>query len=377
MSVDLASVAAHFQIPGSLVWGEPYGTGHINDTYAVTFESHGTRVRYILQRVNRRVFKNIPALMDNIARVTAHMRKKILEVGGDPQRETLTLIPTVEGATWWVDGQGAPWRAYVFIESARTYDVLENDVQAYEAGRAFGRFQALLADLPPPPLHETIPDFHHTVRRFEALERAVAQDRCQRAATCREEIAIAMGYRVRAGRVVDDLASGRLPLRVTHNDTKINNVMLDDQTGKAVCVIDLDTVMPGSVIYDFGDQVRTTVGHFAENEKDLSRVWVDLRRFAALVEGYWETAREFLTEREIELLVFGGFLMTLEVGIRFLTDYLDGDGYFKVHYPGENLDRARTQLALVQDIERQWNPMTDLVLSCRRRGQCQLTGKAG
>lgn len=357
----LRPIAAQFRIPGALKTGAPYGTGHINDTYLAAFDDGGPGDRYILQRINHEIFRDVPRLMDNICRVTAHLGAQIEAGGGDPERETLTVIPTRDDAPYVLTDGGDYWRAYRFIERARTYEIMEDPAQACEGGRAFGRFQQLLADLPPPPLHETIPDFHHTPKRLEALERAVAEDVCNRCSACRAEIDFTFARRPLAESVVTALADGTVPQRVTHNDTKLNNVMFDEASGKAVCVIDLDTVMPGSVLYDFGDMVRTFTPTAAEDEPDLDKLDMDLNVFRELARGYIEAAGPFLQPAETDRLVLAGKLLTFTIGIRFLTDYLAGDVYFKTTRPGHNLDRLRTQLKLVGLIEEREERMESIV----------------
>ncbi len=360
--VDPGRIVGEFEIAGRFVEARPYGSGHINDTFEVrTRQASGSR-RYILQRINHSIFRDIPALMDNIVRVTEHIRAKCAAM--DPTRQsrcTLNVIPARDGAFFFKTGSGDYWRAYDFIEGARTYDVIEDDRQAEEAGYAFAVFQKALADLPEPPLVETIRHFHDTPVRFNALENAVMENAAGRVAGCMPEINFAMGMREETSVVMDGLAAGLLPWRVTHNDTKINNVMLDERTGEGVCVIDLDTVMPGSVLYDFGDQVRTSTGHFDESERDLSRVFMDLARFERLVRGYLRGASSFLVEREKDLLAFSGILITFEIGIRFLADYLQGDVYFKTSAPDQNLVRARTQFAFVRDMRAKSAQMQEIV----------------
>lgn len=354
---DCAGAAArHFAIDGEFFGAVPHGSGHINDTYRVTFDEKGTTRAHILQRINHHVFTRPDALMENIQRVTAHLAEQMAD---DPDRErrVLRLIPTREGRAWYVDDEGNHWRAFHFIPEARTYDCVQNPRQAYQAGKAFGEFQGLLTGLPAPRLNDTIPDFHHTPKRFKALEDAVAADAVGRAALAKREIEFALAHE----RMVDVLLDAKLPERVTHNDTKFNNVMLDDATGEAICVIDLDTVMPGLAPYDFGDMVRTTTSPADEDEQDLSKVTMQFELFEALVRGYLSTAGDFLTKAERELLAFSGKLITFEIGIRFLTDYLAGDTYFKVHREGHNLDRCRTQFKLVESIERQEEKMARLV----------------
>lgn len=351
-------VARRFVIDGEFARAAPYGSGHINDTYCVIFHQRGLPARYILQRINHSVFKDPAALMENIERVTTYLAA---QVAGEPDcgRRVLTLIPAHDGRAWHIDQEGRYWRTYRFIEGARTYDAVETAEQAFQAARAFGRFQNLLVGLPAPRLHDTIPDFHHTPKRFEALQKAIDADAVGRAVLAKPEIEFALAHRSITGILLD----ANLSERVTHNDTKFNNVMLDDTTGEGICVIDLDTVMPGLALYDFGDMVRTTTSPAVEDEQDLSRVTMQFPMFEALVRGYLSSAGEFLTKEEKELLVFSGKLITFEIGIRFLTDYLAGDTYFKVHRPGHNLDRCRTQFKLVESIEAQQAQMERLVRS--------------
>lgn len=349
---DVAEIARHFDVAGRYVDGARYGSGHINDTFACRWQTPEGVTRYILQRVNRNIFANIPALMDNIARVTAHLRRKLTAVpGANPDRECLTLIPTREGAPYYRDDEGDYWRSYVFIEESDAFDVCTLPGQAYEAARAFGRFQRLLADLPGGPLTETIPFFHHTPRRFAAFEDAVREDRSERAGTVQAEIEYVRRREHFAAAITDCLEHGYMVSRVTHNDTKLNNVLMERQTHRAVCVIDLDTVMNGSVLYDFGDMVRSCVRTSVDDEADLSRVNVDCRVFEALAVGYLTEARGFLTPMEVELLASSGRLIALTLGVRFLTDYLNGDVYFKTRYPGQNLVRARVHFKLVSEME--------------------------
>jgi hypothetical protein len=349
---DIADIVGRFDVPGRYLDGARYGNGHINDTFACRWQTEGGIVRYILQRVNRRVFAKPQELMDNIERVTQHLRWKLGAISGaDPDRDCLTLIPTRAGENCYRDEEGDYWRAYKFIEDTDAFDVCTSPMQAYEAARAFGRFQYLLADLPAGPLHETIPFFHHTPRRFQAFEEALKENRSGRAGTVEEEVEYVRRRRDLAAAVTGCLDEGVMVERVTHNDTKLNNVLMDRRTGQAVCVIDLDTVMSGSVLYDFGDMVRSCVRTSTEDEPDLRRVNVDCRVFEALVAGYLEEARGFLTPLEVELLAASGRLITLTIGIRFLTDYLNGDVYFKTRHPQQNLDRARVHFKLVSEME--------------------------
>jgi thiamine kinase-like enzyme len=354
----MGAVARHFQISGEFIGATSYGSGHINDSYCAVFHEAGVPVRYLLQRINHGIFKNPAALMENIQRVTKHLAAQMADEP-DRERRVLTLIPARDGRAWHVDGEGNHWRAYRFIENARTYDAVESTGQAFQAAKAFGHFQKLLASLPAPRLHDTIPDFHNTPKRFAALVEAIDADAAGRAILAKPEIDFVLKHQSIAG----VLLNANLPERVTHNDTKFNNVMLDDATGEGICVIDLDTVMPGLALYDFGDMVRTTTSPAMEDEQDLSKVTMQFPMFEALVRGYLTSAGDFLTKAERQHLVFSGKLITFEIGIRFLTDYLAGDTYFKVHRDSQNLDRCRTQFKLVESIEQQEERMDRLVQS--------------
>jgi hypothetical protein len=353
---DIRLIAGQFQIYGEFLKAEPYGSGHINDTYCAAFDQAGTSVRYILQRINQNVFKKPAALMENVHRVTDHVAAKFTGLR-DSSRRTLTLIPARDGRPFYLDGDGNHWRAYLFIEKAKTYDTVQNAKQAFECAKAFGNFQNVLANLPTPRLHDTIPDFHHTPKRFASLETAISADAMNRAGIARAEIEFALKHKAITGVLLE----AQLPERVTHNDTKFNNVMLDDETGEGICVIDLDTVMPGLALYDFGDMVRTTTSPAKEDELDLSKVTMQFPMFEALARGYLESASGFLTKAERQLMAFSGKLITFEIGIRFLADFLMGDVYFKVHRQTHNLDRCRTQFKLVESIEQQEAQMSQLV----------------
>ena len=362
MKPDFENVVRHFQFKGDFREADPYGFGHINDTYAAWFrKADGVAHRYLLQRINHDVFKQPEELMQNIEGVTVHLSKKVVASGGNPERETLNLIPTVDGGSFYRSPGGNYWRAYIFIEEAKTYEVVESLDHVYNAANAFGRFQRLLADFPADHLFETIPGFHHTRKRFDAFVRAVERDVKNRAHTVRPEIEFVEMRAEDASVLVDLLAEGNLPQRVTHNDTKFNNVMIDDDTGEGICVIDLDTVMPGLALYDFGDSVRTGAALAAEDERDLSKVGIALDAFDRLAHGYLDAARTFLTPLEFDCLAFSAKLMTFECGMRFLADHLNGDIYFKVHRKNHNLDRCRTQFKMVRDMEEQSDLMTNIV----------------
>ena len=362
MKYDLKKVFDNFQIEGQFLQAAPYGSGHINDTFSVECRLDAQDERYILQRINHNIFRNPPQLMENIARVTRHIHGKLQQQGSkDISRRVLTIIPAEDGKDYYRDNAGNYWRVYVFVEGAKTYDVMENLDQAYEAAKAFGVFQKMLVDFPAPPLFETIPDFHNGPKRFEAFQQALQADVCNRAKEAEDEIEFLQTN----GWIFDVfpklIEQGQLPIRITHNDTKINNVMIDDQTNEGVCVIDLDTVMPGLALYDFGDIMRTTLSSAAEDEQDLSKVSMEMLRFEAILKGYLSAAGTFLSKTEKEHLIFSGKMITLVIGTRFLTDFLAGDVYFKVHRDGHNLDRCRTQFKLVQSIAEQQNNMQKLI----------------
>lgn len=349
----LLGVSRHFQIHAELVHAEPCKVGHINETYTATYDQGGVRVRYIHQRINHEVFKSPVEVMSNLDRVTNHLRAK-LSARGDPEitRRAITIIPARDGRSFYRSPDGEYWRSFVFIERARTFEAVETAGQAYQAGLAFGEFQELLVDLPGDRLHETIPHFHNTRSRFGAFENALARDHLNRAASAKAEIEWARRHEALCDVILNAMACGRIPERTTHNDTKFNNVMLDAQTGKAMCVVDLDTVMPGCALYDFGDMVRTTTSPTIEDEPDLSKVEMRMPMFRELCRGYLEAAGGFLNKDERALIAFSGKLITFTIGLRFLTDYLNGDTYFRVHRPAHNLDRCRTQFRLVESIEK-------------------------
>ena len=353
----IAAIAANFPLHGRLLSALPYGNGHINDTLVVSLDQAGSQVRYIFQRINHHIFKNVPQLMENISRVTSHL-------AGDNQI-ALTLVPTNEGKPFYKTLEGDYWRIYLFIEHAQTFDAVESPQQAFEAARAFGHFQQSLANLPGSRLHETIPDFHNTPKRLEALRKAADADVAGRKKEVLGELDFAYQRESECGRLLELVKAGQIPERITHNDTKLNNVMIHNITGKGICVIDLDTVMPGLSLYDFGDLVRFATNTAAEDETDLSKIDVSLPVFEAIVKGYVAGIGDILTEAEWENLVFAGKLMTYEVGIRFLTDYLQGDVYFKTKRPGHNLDRARNQLCFVERIETAVDALSAIVAQSR------------
>jgi len=365
---DLRQIFSQFSIPGDFAGAHLLKVGHINDTYLVDSDRKGNRDQFIFQRINHFVFRDPERLMANFEKITRHIRSKLEKIPGrNPDRETLNLISARSGGCFHVSPGGEYWRAYRFVGGAHIINVATRPEEAFEAGRAFGCFQTLLSDLDASSLHETIPFFHHTPRRFARFKEVLEDDSQGRAGEARDAVTFVLERERMAPIITDALASGRLPLRITHNDTKINNVLFDDRTGKAICIIDLDTTMPGSSLYDFGDMVRTTTSFAAEDEKDPGKVKLELEMFRALAAGYLEEARGFLTPQELDLLVFSGRLITLTIGLRFLTDFLEGDVYFRVHRPGHNLDRARAQFALVQSMERLETAMEDCIRPLRAK----------
>ncbi len=351
-----------FALQGKLVEQKPYGNGHINDTFLLAYEMQdGNQKRYILQRMNHTIFKQPEKLMENVVRVTEYLRKVIAEQGGDPDRETLNVVRTANGDAFYKDSKGNYWRVFLFIEHTVCLEKVESAKDFYDSAVAFGNFQKMLSDYPADQLHETIPNFHNTASRFRDFQKAVQSDRLGRAAIAKEEIAFALAREQDTSVLTNLLREGKLPLRVTHNDTKLNNILFDDATKKALCIIDLDTVMPGLALYDFGDSIRFGASTGAEDEKDLNKVEVDLDLFEAFTKGFLEGCGGSLTQKEIEMLPMGAKLMTYECGIRFLADFLDGDSYFKIHREGHNLDRARTQFKLVADMEKKWDALTAIV----------------
>lgn len=352
----MEAILSRFSLQGRPLTCERYGQGHINLTYLVTTDSGR---RYILQRLSRAAFHDIPALMRNVAAVTGFLAAR----STDP-RQTLHLIPTRDGETWVRDEAGEAWRVYDYVEDSICLQVPESPEDLYESAIAFGSFQRMLADFPAETLHETIPNFHNTPDRYRIFRETLAADPMGRAAGIQREIDFVLAREEEAGALQRMRESGELPLRVTHNDTKLNNVMLDSRTRKALCVIDLDTVMPGLVAFDFGDSIRFGASTGPEDERDLDRIWLDLSLYRRFTEGFIP-ACGILTLREIETLPLGAKVMTLECGLRFLTDYLDGDHYFGISRRSHNLDRARTQFKLVADTERRWSEICGIIKDCR------------
>lgn len=359
----LSEAVQQFDFQGRVISCDSYGSGHINDTYRVVAMRGGEKVNFILQRMNHEIFTEPEKLMENVIGVTSFLRKKIVEQGGDPDRETLNLVPTHDGKLFYKDSIGSYWRVYRYITGAVTYDLVEKPDDFYQSAVAFGHFQSLLSQYPAHTLHETIKDFHNTRARFETFKKAVEEDVCHRAAGVQKEIQFILDREETACCLPELQRTGRLPLRVTHNDTKLNNIMIDEETGKAICVIDLDTVMPGLAVNDFGDSIRFGASTASEDETDLDKVSCSMSLYRLYVKGFMEGCGKSLTEEEIKMLPMGAKTMTFECGMRFLTDYLQGDTYFKIHRENHNLDRCRTQLKLVADMEEKWDEMNEIVSS--------------
>jgi hypothetical protein len=360
MMYDLKEIFGHFNHEGTYLAGEPYGSGHIHDTFIVqTKESD--KDNYILQRLNNKIFKNIPQLQDNIERVTVHLNRKLQKIpGSNTKRECLTLIPAKDGKSWIIDKDGNYWRIYIFISNHRSYNIVDTPDKAFEGGKAIGRFQAMLADMPGEPLAETIPKFHDIENRLGILNQKIKENPAGRVSELSEEINEYLSRSDEMKTILKLGRAGKIPLRITHNDTKFNNILLDEND-KALCVIDLDTVMPGYVHYDFGDAIRTVTNTAAEDEKDLSKIEMNISLFEAYARGYLSETGKTLNEVEKEYLAFAPKLITYTIGVRFLTDYIDGDNYFKIHHKLHNLQRTRAQLKLVMSMEKQYEEMQKII----------------
>ena len=357
----ISQILAAYVLPGTVADVARHGKGHINDTFCVVCKTpEGGTARFILQRLSQAAFPHPEEVMENFVGITSYLRREILAEGGDPLRETLSLVKTGDGADFVTDAEGRAWRLMPFIENAECYQSATPELFA-ASGRAFGRFQYMLRDYPARTLHETIPHFHDTESRFEQFLAALEADKMNRAKGVSPEIQFILRRKADCGVALRALREGKLPLRVTHNDTKLNNILIDRDTHEGICIIDLDTTMPGLAINDFGDSIRFGANHCMEDEQDLTKVNFDISLYEVFTRGFLEGARGSLTSAELEYLPWGARLMTLECGIRFLTDYLDGDHYFHVSHPRQNLDRARTQLKLVKDMEEQFDAMGAVV----------------
>ena len=356
--VKVENIVAAFEVEGNVAEYAPFGNGHINETKLVTMDNG---VQYVLQRINKNVFKRPDLLMENYVGVTKFIRKKIEEMGGDPLREVLNAIPAKDGKPFTIDEEGQYWRLLVYVTESMSYDKVERPEQFYDSAVSFGDFQYMLRDYPAETLHETIVNFHNTPDRFRQLTEAIANDAKGRLAEVAAEVEFAKAREEFAGTLERARAEGKLPLRVTHNDTKLNNILFDSNTGKALCVVDLDTIMPGYSVNDFGDSIRFGATTALEDETDLSKVNFDISLYELYVKGFIEGAKGGLTEGELEMLPIGAIMMTFECGMRFLADYLNGDTYFRIHRPSHNLDRCRNQFKLVADMEAQLDQMKAIV----------------
>lgn len=355
------SALMHFNFSGEVSSLQSYGNGHINDTYLVEILDGSTTVKRILQRINHEIFKNPKELMENILMVTSHLSTKIAENGGDPERETLNVVCAKDGKPYYEDEDGNFFRMYHFIKDTISYDAVRDPQDFYESAVAFGHFQRMLSDFPAEKLFDVIPGFHDTEARFKRFCQVVAEDKMGRAASVQEEIKFVMDREALTKELGTLQKNGELPLRVTHNDTKLNNILLDKDTGKAICVIDLDTVMPGLAVNDFGDSIRFGASTALEDETDLSKVECSMDLYEIYTKGFTEGCAGKLTLPELKALPLGAKVMTFECGMRFLTDYLEGDVYFKIHRENHNLDRCRTQFKLVADMEKKWDEMNRII----------------
>ncbi|MBR3817259.1 MAG: aminoglycoside phosphotransferase family protein [Clostridia bacterium] len=361
---EIASAFASFSVRGSITEAEQITAGLINATYLVKTDADE---KYILQKINTFVFKDVEGLMNNIVGVTKHLNEKIKLAGGDEKREALSFIQSDSGKYYHIDSQGSAWRMYVYVDDAITYNKAESREVLMSAGVSFGRFMKLLADYPADTLSETIANFHNTPSRYKDFMDAVEKDTAGRRHQVEKEIAFITERQADTHRFTDLLAEGKLPLRVTHNDTKLNNVLFDKATNKSICVIDLDTIMPGLSLYDFGDSIRSGVNSAKEDETDLDKIYIDLELFEGYTDGYLSETAESLTDAEIENLAFSAKLMTFECGMRFLTDYLNGDVYFRTAYEGHNLVRARNQFRLIETMEQNMDKMQEIVMKYKEK----------
>ncbi|MGL4990291.1 MAG: phosphotransferase enzyme family protein [Sarcina sp.] len=361
-TTTLKNVLANFNFEGICSSEECHDIGNINDTIMVTYDCDGTEKKYVVQRINHDVFTNPVRLMDNMVAVTKHLAQKIELNGGDVERECLNLIKTKSGDYFHKTKDGNYYRAFMYIDGARTYMKVENEKHMYETGKALGRFQKYLSDFAADNLFEVIKDFHNTPKRYEDFKVALEKNLSGRAHIAKEEIDFINSRVSDLNKLVDLSNEGKIPLRVTHNDTKFNNIMIDNETGKAVCVIDLDTVMPGLSLYDFGDAIRSGCSSATEDEIDLSKVNFDMNLYKNFVKGLLEETKDTLVEEEVKNIAFSAKLITMELAMRFLTDYLNGDTYFKVNHESHNLERTRNQLKLAKDMENNMDKMDNLVI---------------
>lgn len=351
-------ITEQFQIPEEVIEVKPFGDGLINSSYVVNTDS---KKRYVLQRINTELFKDVDGLMNNIVLVTEFLKGKIRARGGDENRETLSVVRTKDNQAYYLDENNQAWRIYPFIEETVSFSTTETEEQFYKTGLAFGKFQETLDDFDASQLVEVIEKFHDTRHRYQQFLDAIENDPVDRVKNVVEEIEFVKSRKADAYRLYDMLDAGELPLRVTHNDTKLNNILMDEETLEGICIVDLDTIMPGLLLFDFGDSIRSGANHVSEDEKDLSKVQFDLDLFKAYTRGFLEGSKSILTQAELENLAWGARVITLEQGIRFLTDYINGDTYYPVTHETHNLERAKVQMKLVQEMEEQWDEMVSAV----------------
>lgn len=368
---EITDILFNFSIAGKFISYAPLDDGHINDTFKVTYNVGGKELHHLLQRINTDVFKQPDVLMANVGYVTSFLRDKIIASGGNPERETLYCKPCKDGKKYYIDAKGKVWRLYNFVEDSFSYNSIESPEVFYRAGQAFGQFQRQLSDFPIESLAETIPDFHNTAKRYHNLVVSIEKNASGRAVCAASEIEFARQRRNETYILTGKAEIGDLPIRVTHNDTKLNNVLFDKKTNTPICVVDLDTVMPGLSVYDFGDAIRYGANTAAEDEKDISKVSLDINLYEQYVRGFLSTAGDSLTAEEVACMPLSAKIMTLECGMRFLTDYIDGDVYFKTAYKEHNLVRCRTQFALVADIEKKFDEMLEITA----RAYSEICGK--
>lgn len=346
---------------GTIKSVKPFGGGHINDTFLLVYTlPEGKEIKYILQRINHEIFTNVEHLMENYCNICSHLKKQIKLMGGDEERETITVIYTKDGKSYVKDSKGNFWRGILFIHNSITMEVVESPMDFYKTGKAFGRFQQQLKSFQVEELQEIIPNFHNTEERYKSFLNSVKRDKVNRANLVKEEIKFITDREEDTIILLDMLSKGILPLRVTHNDAKISNIMLDKDTKEGICIVDLDTIMPGVVAYDFGDAIRSGATYATEDEVDLNKVSLELDLYEAFTKGFIEGAEGTFTKAEIESLRWGAKIITLEQGIRFLEDYINGDEYYKIDYPEQNLNRTRTQLKLVEEMESKWDKLQEI-----------------
>lgn len=353
----MESIVSHFDIPGTYKEHQSIRSGLINQTYLVTLADGDDTYKYVFQKINTNVFREPYHVMDNIIHITEHIKKHMLETDGTYARRVLSFALSKDGRPYYESEADGFWRAYEYVDNSVAYNIAPSGDHFFEAGRAFGEFQLYLTDYDATTLFETIPNFHNTVTRVQALREAIEKDVAGRLKDVDPEVDFLLARANEANLIVDALEDGSIPYRVTHNDTKINNVLFDNDSDKAICVIDLDTVMPGSSLYDFGDAIRSGACAAMEDEPNLDKVEMDLEKYRLFTKGFIKGMHGLLTQKEIEMMPIGAKMMTYEVAVRFLTDYLNGDIYFHTDYSGQNLLRTRTQIKLVSDMEKKMDAM--------------------